>query len=703
MTTLAVRRVSLSVLWGKNMRKWFTAQELAGLPGMPGTDRAIQIRAKREKWEGQGRLGSKAIEYSFAVLPVETQAALVARLVQQTEPEPQPSIPHTLISPQRDGVSTSRLNDDQRDVMSARVVLIREIERLSKIVSQQRAIMTLVEQARDGKLSPYLQARAFRANDRPNSDRVLSERTLKRWLADFRKHGEIALAPIRRKPDMTMPAWAPVFLKHYQRPQKPSVEAAYMALCAEWPGCPSIHAVRRMLAKLAPQVRERGRMGAHDMKSIKAFNRRTADLLWPNDVWVADGHTFDAEVINPLTGQIFRPEVTMVIDWGTRRIVGFSVNLAESTIATLDTLRDGVSRVGMYKVLYVDNGSGFDNAVVYEVNDRLGGTITHSLPYNSQGRGIIERPHKSILVRLSKIYDSYMGKDMDKDAATRVHRLSRQHLAQGLQPKQIPTFDTFFADLQNALDGYNHRPHRGLPKIRDIETGKVRHQSPMESWKSAQADGWEALKASADVIEAVTRPQVVRTTLRAEVRIFGGIYFLHDLEAHHGKEVRVAYDFRDASRVWVHTLDGELIGEAVLGGNASPAMPQSLLDKASEKREKGQLARIVKKAKTLTGQDVELRVVPKAAPDDYDLQQRLIEADQYNALLDQREPEFVVPGNDVARYDLWQELEARRASGEVLGTDAANWHATYPNHPSFKSIQRMYDFHEAEQARVGSA
>ncbi|MGK4386268.1 hypothetical protein [Ectopseudomonas oleovorans] len=74
----------------------------------------------------------------------------------------------------------------------------------------------------------------------------------------------------------------------------------------------------------------------------------------------------------------------MVIDWGTRRIVGFSVNLAESTIATLDTLRDGVSRVGMYKVLYVDNGSGFDNAVVYEVNDRLGGSITHSLPYNSQ-------------------------------------------------------------------------------------------------------------------------------------------------------------------------------------------------------------------------------------------------------------------------------------------------------------------------------
>lgn len=683
------------------MRKWFTAQELAGLPGLPTTDRNVRLMAEREGWEGQRRLGSKAVEYSFAVLPAETQAALVARLVQAEQPAeaPKPTAPHTLISPQRDGISTSRLNDDQRDVMSARVSIIREVERMSQMVSQQRAILTLVGLARDGQLSPYLAERVERANDRKTPDRTLSERTIKRWLADFRKHGEIALAPIRRKPDMTLPVWAPVFLKHYQRPQKPSAEAAYAAFQAEYPGAPSIHAVRRMLAKMPPQAREQGRIGAREIKSLKAFHRRTADMLWPNDVWIADGHTFDAEVMNPLTGQIFRPEVTMVIDWGTRRIVGFSVNLAESTIATLDTLRDGVSRVGMYKVLYVDNGSGFDNAVVYEVNDRLGGTITHSLPYNSQGRGVIERPHKTILVRLSKTYDSYIGKDMDKEAATRVHRLSRQQLSMGLQPKQIPTFEAFFADLQNALDAYNHRPHRALPKIRDIETGKLRNQSPMESWKSAQADGWEPLKAEAHVVEALVRPQVVRTTNRAEVRIFGGIYFLQALEAYHGQEVRVAYDFRDASRVWVHTLDGELIGEAVLGGNASPAMPQSLMDKATEKREKGQLARLVKKAKTVTGQDVELHVVPKAAQSAELSEQQLESAREYAALtLERQAPTFTVPDNDMTRYDLWQELEVRRQRGEALSEAEANWHALYPNNPGFKAIQRMYDHFAAAEA-----
>lgn len=686
------------------MRKWFTAQELAGLPGMPGTVQGLRLAAAREGWEGQRRLGSKAVEYPFAVLPVETQTGLLARLVsqEQSREAPKPTVPHTLISPQRDGLSASRLTDDQRSVMGARVSFIREIERMSQVVSQQRAIMTLVGLARDGQLSPYLAERVERANDRKAADRSLSERTLKRWLSDYRKHGEVALAPIRRKQNMTMPAWAPLFLKHYQRPQKPSAEAAYAAFSAEYPGAPSIHAVRRYLAKLSPQQREHGRMGPSDIKSLKAHKQLNADVLWPNDVWVADGHKFDAEVINPDTGQIFRPEVTTIIDWGTRRIVGFAVNLAESTLATLDALRSALTRVGMYAVFYVDNGKGFKNEIIYEVNDRLGGTITHSLPYSSQARGVIERSHRTILVRLAKTYDSYIGADMDKEAATRVHRLSRKELDMGLKPKQIPEFVQFVADLENALDDYNHRPHRGLPKIRDIETGLRRNQSPMESWKSAMAEGWEPMVADADVVATIVRPQEVRTTNRAKVQLHGHTYFLQALEVFHGQEVRVGYDLRDASRVWVHTLDGELIGEALINGNAVDAKPRSLMEKAKDKRVKGQINKLGKKAKTLTGQDFELRVVPKEAqPADLTVEQ--LEAGRNYAALAMAEQAdaFEIPGDAMARYRLWQDLASRQAAGEELNPDEAKWYGRYPSHPDFASIQRMYDqFAEAEQARA---
>jgi len=671
------------------------------LPNMPGTVQGIRKLAQREGWEGQRRLGSKAMEYAFAILPKETQTALITATV-VNEPPQQAIEPHVILAG-RDAEKASRLNDSQSCVMTARLAFVREIERMSQVVSQNRSILTLVALAKSNDLSPYLAERVVRANDRKTEDRSLSERTLKRWLADYRAHGETGLAPARRQKDMSVPAWAGEFLKHYQRPQKPSVEAAYEQFKqvhgeVRISVCPSIHAVRRWLKKLSPSVREHGRMGPHELNALKAYNRRKADMLWPNDVWVADGHTFDAEVINPLTGQIFRPEITMVIDWATRRIVGFSVNLAESTLATLDTMRDSVTRCGMYKVFYVDNGSGFDNAVVYEVNDRLGGTITHSLPYNSQARGVIERPHKTILVRLAKAFDSYIGADMDKEAATKTHKLSRKQLALGIAPTVVPEFPVFFAELQRALDEYNHRPHRGLPKFRDLQSLRKRNQSPMEAWKSAEAEGWEPLLADGNIVESLTRPQVERIVHRCQVQWNSGTYFLRDLDGFHGEEVRVAYDFRDSSRVWVHTLNGDLIGEALLDGNASPAMPKTMLEKASEKRERGQLSRLVKKAKTITGQDVEMRVIT-AASSTYELPpEQLAEAQRFAQLAAPQAPAFDLPSDPTARYHLWHQLADRLGNGESLTDEEIQWHSRYSKHPDFASIRRMFEF--AEQARA---
>lgn len=679
------------------MRSWYTAQELAGLPGMPGTERAIQIRAQREGWEGQRRLGSKAVEYAFAVLPAPTQAALIAATVGSAVATVAPAQPlvKRAISAVRDVVKASRLNESQHSTMTARVAIVREVERIGLASSQQRAIDMLLALAKSGELSPYLADCMTRANDRLNADRGLSERTLKRWLADFKKYGETGLAPSRREQDLRVPSWAGAFLACYQLPQKPSVEASYAAFAGKTEGeRPSIHAVRRWLKKLSPEAREHGRMGPHDIKAYKACVRMKTGNLWPNDVWQMDGHTFDAEVMNPISGQIFRPEITLAIDWATRRIVGFSVNLAESTMATLDTLRDAITRVGMYDNLYVDNGSGFANAVVYEVNDRLGGTITHSLPYNSQARGVIERVHKSILVRLAKTYSSYIGKDMDKEAGTKTHKLSRKQLKAGLKPTVVPEFTAFFADLQDALDGYNRQPHSSLNKVRDENTGQMRHLSPMDAWKRAQDEGWEALVAEPEVIANLTRPQVTRTTLRGEVRFNSAKYFLDDLAAIHGDEVRVAYDFRDASRVWVHSLDGDLIGEALLDGNAKDV--KSVFSKKVSQRENGQVARLATKGRVITGKDVEVRVIEPVergaqpciaarAAEGMAMIERLT-AEQANA--------FEIPADAVARYRVWHELQARVEGEEVLTEEEARWHGRYPSHQDFTAMRQVHEHAE---------
>lgn len=681
------------------MRNWYTARELAGLPGMPGSERGVKKTADRLGWEGQRRLGTaRAIEYSFAVLPPETQAALIAASLSQAEPDPAPApVPE---SGMRDAKSASRLTENQRSVMLARLAFVREIERMSQHVSQQRAILTLVGLARTGQLSPYLNDRVIRANDRKTEERTLSERTLKRWLADYRKDGETGLAPARRDKDMSVPAWAKDFLRCYQRPTKPSIEAAYAEYAAKTAGDrASIHQVRRFLAKLSPEARETGRRSPQELKALQPFKRRDTKNLLPCDVFTADGHKFDAEVLNPRTGKPYRPETTTVIDVATRRILGISIGEAESTIGVMDALRDAVQRGGMFAIFYVDNGSGFANDQVREIVDRLGGTMTHALPYNSQARGLIERAHQTIWVNAAKKLTSFIGADMDKHAGTKVHRISRRELRATGSTRLIPTFAEFMAGVEFEIQTYNDRPHRGLAKIRDSHTGKLRHQSPNEAWEAARAEGWEPITAPAELVADLFRPQITRTTLRGEVAWAGQRYFLNALRDFHGEEVRIAYDVRDASRIWVRTLEGELLGEALLDGNASDYMPRTMVELAQEKREQGQMKRALDKLETLTGKRVEL-VKPTTAPSAQLEAPALEEAQRYAArLVAQAAPAFEVPGDAMSRYRLWQVLDARRQAGESLAEQEARWHERYPKHPDFSAIRRVFE-HADMQARA---
>jgi putative transposase len=677
------------------VQEWYTAAELAGLDGLPESVSGVIRRAKTESWPAkkrEGRGGGK--EYAFASLPQVTQDAILAQSLSNagTGAAALESAPEVEES-ERQPLKYEDLNDDQLSVMAARVAFVREIQRLSKVTSQQKAILALVANAKLGNLTPYLAERVVRANDRKTATRTLSERTLKRWISDFKKHGERALAPRRRKADMSVPAWAPTFLSFYQRPQKPSIAAAYQMMVERTAGDhPSIDQVRRFLNKLSPEAREKGRRGPQELKALQPFKRRHTDHMWPNDVWVSDGHTFDAEVINPLTGQAFRPEITVVLDWYTRRITGFALNLAESTVATLDALRHGITNAGMFNLFYVDNGAGFKNADIYEVVDRLGGTITHSLPYNSQARGVVERAHKTF-VALAKDFDSYIGVDMDKQAATRAHKLSRKAIKDGLKPSHIPTFQEFYDRLSAAVERYNHVPHAGLRKIRDLETGRLRHQSPMEAWASAEAEGFEVISADADLVASLTRPQEVRKTHRGEVRINGGIYFMDALRDFHGEEVKVAWDYRSASSVGVYTLEGEWIGEAELDGNATPAMPLSVIQRAADKREKGQLKRMTTKAKTITGKDVEIRTIePEAAVND-DRIQRMIEQGKAKTkqLAAAKAEAFEIPEDGIARYRLWQKLDKRVSAGESLNEKEQKWWETYPSTPGYRAIKRVMD------------
>lgn len=658
-----------------NQLGYFTARELAGLPGMPGTERAIQIRGKAE-WQGRKRAGSKAVEYCLTDLPAETQTAILAKFLDDS------AVAAPVLASAEDEAKYTRLNQKQRSVMLARLAFCREIERLTEFTSQKAAIDTLVKHAQDGQLSQYLQERIELANDRKTDGRGLSERTLKRWLSAWRAadKNETALAPLRQRASLDIPEWVPAFLRCYQRPTKPSVAASYAEFSDKWDGvAPSIHAVQRFLKKMSPEALNVGRMSSQELKALQPFRRRSTKNLLPGDVYTADGHKFDAEVINPITGKPYRPEITTVLDVATRRVVGVSVGEAESAIGVLDALRDAI-RECMFSIFYVDNGAGFTNTAVREVVDRLGGTITHSLPYNSQARGLSERGHQTIWVRAAKKLTSYIGSDMDKHAGTKVHRIGRSQLRQSGKTQLIPEFSVFMSGIEQEVEIYNSTPHRGLDKVRDPQNLQLRHMTPNEAWEKAISEGWEPMHASVEVIESLMRPQVIRTTRRGEIAWAGSNYFMADLTAFHGQEIRIAYDVRDSSKVWAYTFDGELIGPAMLDGNSTDYMPRTMVEQARDKREKGQFKRARDKLETLTGHRVEM-IAPTSAPSAHLSEGERAAALGYAEDMQLRQDAFDIPRTDVARYELWTELDQRQSAGETLNADQARWWKAYSTHP----------------------
>ena len=63
------------------MSEWLTSIKLAGLPGLPATDRAIRIRANKEQWKSRPRAVGKGSEYHISSLPAETRRYLAEQAV----------------------------------------------------------------------------------------------------------------------------------------------------------------------------------------------------------------------------------------------------------------------------------------------------------------------------------------------------------------------------------------------------------------------------------------------------------------------------------------------------------------------------------------------------------------------------------------------------------------------------------------------
>ena len=564
------------------------------------TERTIQQWVKNGKLPKSTRHvsngGRPAMRWEINSLPQDIKSLIKERALHAlvkavpVVPLPQPATAITVATP----INSGELKDWQRQTADARAAICAEVRRLAAAGGIERAIRMVIDLAERGGLAPHLQRLVTVANAKAGTQRALSRGTLYRWLNES-QGGWVRLAPKSREA-AAIPAWAPYLLGLYQQPQKPGLAYCLERLPATLPPAitaPSYAAANRFLKKMSKTEIQRGRMGSREIKTILPFVRRDTSQMWP-DAYTADGHTFDAEVAHPAHGKAFRPEITTVLDIATRKAVGWSAGLAESTWAVLDALRNACENCGIPSIFYADNGSGYKNEAMGDeatgFMERLGIELTHSLPYNSQARGIIERSHQTIWVRGAKTLPTYMGAPMDAEARQKVYKLTRADIKTSGTSRHLMGWQEFVGWCQQQVDAYNDRPHRGLPKVRG-EDGKQRHQSPNEAWAQAIAEGWQPTPVKPQDADDLFRPYKTCKVNRGEIRLFGNLYFDKNLEHYHGETARVGYDIHDASRIWVRDQDGRLICVAGFEANKRSYFPESFSAQAAQKRATGRIKR----------------------------------------------------------------------------------------------------------------
>ena len=653
------------------MQEWWTAKELAalasdrGITTFPGSERGVQLHAARAGWAdmGPGRCRRRAgrgggTEYHYTLLPDAMRAAIELR-----DTRAQLAVRHAAEVARDDrrvaALRASALPARARAVMEARAEVLRSIEGYAIAQGQSRAwaigrFLAAVqdaldrqdlERARDqgeplterevASLGQQLVlmagdgfalsvARLIEANDRRGKASI-SRATLYGWFSARDRGGVGALAPAATKEAQPVPAGFAMFLKYYALPTKPSASDALERYLEDNPAPEmrlTIDQVRYILRERMNNIEKAvGREGLLTLRSRLAYVTRTTEDMLPTTIYTADGKTFDAEILDPVTNRPIRPEITTVLDVVTRKAVGFALSRKENVIAVTEALKNSAIACGIPAIFYVDNGPGYKNktfdADCGGLMGRLGITKMHATPWNSPAKGRIERPNATIWDVLARRLPSYIGHDMDKEASALAHKASRRDLKTIGTTRVMPSWDEFVEMCSAWVDRYNDRPHSSLPRIDDPASGKRRHMSPNEMWAAHVATGFESVEVAADERDDLFRPYELRTTRRAEVYWLNNQYFDHALQPYHGERVMVGYDYAQADRVWVREYDaesgqpGRLICVAKFMANSARYVPVSYEKQALERRAKSRLRRIDEKRDAI---QAELRAPLLEAP-----------------------------------------------------------------------------------------
>lgn len=281
---------------------------------------------------------------------------------------------------------------------------------------------------------------------------------------------------------------------------------------------------------------------------VLPYIQRDPSLLEVGECLVADGHTLNFQVINPLTGRPGRATLIMWFDWASRYPAGWNIMFTESTQSIHAALRRAILALGkLPKHVLLDNGRAFKAKVFTQQGDfeqtgirglyaRLGIDTHFAWPYNARSKPV-ERFFGSFN-ELERLLPSYTGQSIE-DKPAHMHRNERLHRKLH-ENAYVPTIEEAHGIIKSwAWTEYAERSHEGL-------AGKC----PAELWKAGTGQGVD------EELLRILMMSIVDKTVRRNGIIIQGVNYYHEALYGYRRPVQIRYDIEDMDRIHVYSEDG---------------------------------------------------------------------------------------------------------------------------------------------------
>ena len=531
---------------------WYTASELTGLPGLPGTVFGLRKWLTRNNVPHRPRVMGKGTEYHISGLPSQTVVALSGNVGQ-------PPSAVTSTTTAEGACSTSNpqdtpacsldfLTDPARAEARRRAAACMAVRRL---MDEGNSLVAAVAAAAQSSKVPAATLRNWwrRVKSVPAAD----------WAATLASRRGMSA---RARAAFSEDAWQ-FLLRDYLRPEQPCLNTCYWRLqrIAQHNGwnVPSYSTVARRIDALPWQMVVLARQGEDGLLRKLPVMTRTRGHLCAMQAVNADGHKFDVLCKLP-SGVVGRPMLTAWQDLYSGKILSWRLSETLNQHHVRLSFGDMVETYGVPQHAYLDNGREFANKWLtgkaafrfrFTVRDedpvgifaQLGVQVHWTTPYHGQSKPI-ERAFKDLCEVIAK-HPVNAGAYTGNSPVTKPANYGSRAVK----------WDDFCALVDAEIAAHNARVGRRTETAR----GRSFDETFAESYARSTVTRATAEQRRLWLLaaEGVT----VRNT--GHVAILGNAYWGEELAPIAGQRVVVRFDPEHLERnVSVYDADGALLCEA---------------------------------------------------------------------------------------------------------------------------------------------